>query len=128
MCAAQLEGFAERGGDASDSPAPVPSPGGADSGERTGADPGIAEYVDRIAEEMHERVELQRRLIREVLSDRGSVPERRTYCPSVDCERLSRLKAAVGETIAVLDETRSAFKSKRLEVMRKKLIDTLAGC
>lgn len=50
------------------------------------------------------------------------------YCPLVDCEKLSRLRAAIQEAIEVLDETRSSFKSKRLEVMRKKLIDILAGC
>jgi hypothetical protein len=45
----------------------------------------------------------------------------------VDCERLSRLQAALQETIEVLEETRSSFKSKKLEVHRKKLIDILAG-
>ena len=88
---------------------------------------GIEEYADRIAEELHERVEHQRRILRQILSRRGDASERQTYCPLVDCERLSRLRTAVQETIEVLDETRSSFKSKRLEVMRKKLIDILAG-
>ena len=87
----------------------------------------LGEYVDRIAEEMHERVDHQRRIFRQVLSRRGNASERQAYCPLVDCKRLSKLQAAVQETIEVLDETRSSFKSKRLEVMRKKLIDILAG-
>lgn len=87
---------------------------------------GIEEYADRIAEELHERVEHQRRIFRQVLS-RGADPSgRQSYCPLVDCERLSRLRAAVRETIEVLEETRGSFKSKRLEVMRKKLIAILS--
>jgi hypothetical protein len=88
---------------------------------------GIEEYVDRVAEEMHRRVDHQRRIFRQVLSRRGDAPERQAYCPLVDCERLSRLRGVLQETIEVLEETRSSFKSKRLEGMRKKLIDILAG-
>jgi len=90
-------------------------------------DMGVEEYVDRIAEEMHERVEFQRRLFKQVLAGGGDGSERQAYCPLVDCKRLSKLQAVILETIEVLDETRSSFKSKRLEVMRKKLIDILAG-
>jgi hypothetical protein len=88
---------------------------------------GIEEYVDRIAEEMHERVEFQRRLFKQVLAGGGRALDRPAYCPLVDCPRLSRLQAALRETIEVFEETRSSFKSKKLEVMRKRLIDILAG-
>jgi hypothetical protein len=87
----------------------------------------VEEYVDRIAEEMHERVEFQRRLFKQVLAGEGNALDRPAYCPLVDCPRLSRLQAALRETIEVFEETRSSFKSKRLEVMRKRLIDILAG-
>ena len=90
-----------------------------------GGSMGVEEYADRIAEELHERVEHQRWLFQQVLSRRGDAPERQAYCPLADRERLSMLRAAVRDTIDVLDETRSSFKSKRLEVMRKKLIDIL---
>ncbi|MBW1802849.1 MAG: hypothetical protein JRJ85_19215 [Deltaproteobacteria bacterium] len=43
-----------------------------------------------------------------------------TYSPN---ER--RLKEAVRETIEVLEESRKAFKSKRLETLRKKLTQVL---
>jgi hypothetical protein len=89
---------------------------------------GIEDYVDRITEEMHQRVEHQRRIFRQVLASGASPADRQEYCPLVDCARLSRLQAALRETIEVLDETRSSFKSKRLEVMRRKLIGILAGC
>ncbi|MCR4310330.1 MAG: hypothetical protein NUW14_10005 [Deltaproteobacteria bacterium] len=89
---------------------------------------GIEEYVDTITEEMHQRVEHQRRIFKQVLAGGAGPADRREYCPLVDCARLSRLQAALRETIEVLDETRSSFKSKRLEVMRRKLIGILAGC
>lgn len=89
---------------------------------------GIEEYVDRITEEMHQRVEHQRHIFKQVLAGGASPADRQEYCPLVDCARLSRLQAALRETIEVLDETRSSFKSKRLEVMRRKLIGILAGC
>lgn len=89
---------------------------------------GVDEYVDRIAEEMHQRVEHQRRILKQVLADGKNASDRTAYCPLVDCERLSRLHAILRETIDVLEETRSSFKSKRLEVMRRKLIEILAGC
>lgn len=88
---------------------------------------GLEEYVDRIAEEMHSRVEHQRRIFRQVLASGPNPPERPVYCPLVDCARLSRLQVVLQETIEVLEETRSSFKSKKLEVLRKKLIDILAG-
>ena len=52
--------------------------------------------------------------------------EKIPYCPLVDCSRIEKLRSAIRETIGVLEETRNAFKSKRLEVMRKKLIEILA--
>lgn len=48
------------------------------------------------------------------------------YCPLVDCPRIEALGSAIRETIAVLEETRGAFKSKRLEVLRRKLVEVLA--
>jgi hypothetical protein len=84
----------------------------------------IEEYADRIAEEMHRRVDLQRAIIGRLLAEG---PGSGAACPLVDCARLSRLQAALHETIGVIEETRSSFKSKRLEVLRKKLIDILAG-
>ncbi len=104
----------------------VPACGKAFADEVRGA-MGIEEYVDRIAEEMHERVEHQRRIFKQVLAGRGNVLGPTAYCPLVECARLSRLQAALQETIEVLEETRSSFKSKKLEVHRKKLIDILAG-
>lgn len=105
--------------------------------DRVGRNPGdtaiacsagmsLDEYSGRIAEEMHRRIDLQRALIGRLLAEgAGSGP--RESCPLVTCPRLSMLEGAMRETIEVLDATRSAFRSKRLEVLRKKLIEVLSG-
>ncbi|HPD14373.1 MAG TPA: hypothetical protein PLE19_05455 [Planctomycetota bacterium] len=91
------------------------------------ADPGalpLAQVVDALAAELHERVEQQRRAIQRLVDAQA---RGHAYCPLVDCPRLARLRAAVREAIEVLEATRGAFKSHRLEVMRKKLTDVLSG-
>ncbi len=91
------------------------------------ADPGalpLDQVVDALAAELHERVEQQRRAIQRLVGA-GAAPA--AFCPLVNCPRLARLRAAVRETIDVLEATRGAFKSHRLEVMRKKLTDLLSG-
>ena len=100
-----------------------------DSGTAREGVPGgvyLGEYVDRIATELHERVEHQRAVLRKVLSERGPGSEEIRYCPFVDCPRIEMLRSALRETVGILEETRSAFKSKKLEVMRKKLLEILA--
>lgn len=58
--------------------------------------------------------------------------ERSGSCGSFDCgrpllcPREVELRRTILETIGVLEETRSAFKSKRLAALRRKLIEVLA--
>ena len=42
-------------------------------------------------------------------------------CQLINCPRGAQLRAAVEETVAVLEETKSAFKSKALGGLRQKL-------
>jgi CheY-like chemotaxis protein len=42
-------------------------------------------------------------------------------CQLVNCPRGAQLQEALRETIAVLEETKSSFKSKRLAILRRKL-------
>lgn len=90
------------------------------------ADLLLEEYLDRMAGELHERVEHQRAVLRKALDFTDAGREAIPYCPLVNCARIESLRSAIRETIGVLEETRSAFKSKRLEVMRKKLCEILA--
>ena len=87
---------------------------------------GIEDYIDRIAEEMHERVEHQRLVCKRAFGKASVGTARPAHCPLADCRRLAMMRDAIRESISVLEETRSAFKSRRLEVLRRKLIDVLS--
>lgn len=104
----------------------APARAGRSAGDGVRPGTGIEEYIDRIAEEMHERVEHQRLVYKRAFGNASVGTARPAHCPLADCRRLAAMRAAIRETIAVLEETRSAFKSKRLEVMRRKLIDVLS--
>lgn len=110
---------------ASDRNGPLRPPGGGASPDGVCSGLAIGEYIDRIAGELLERVEHQRLVLKRVAGDVGPA-DRVVGCPLIDCPRLARLTTAVQETIDVLEETRSAFKSKRLEAVRKRLINVLA--
>lgn len=55
--------------------------------------------------------------------DTDSYRQLMAVCPSRRREKA--MKDAIQETIEVLEESRRAFKSKKLEVLRKKLINVL---
>lgn len=84
----------------------------------------LDEYIDRLTKELHQRVEHQRCVFKRLLGAKRA-PEEPACCPLLDCPRLEELRNVLRETIGVLEETKGAFKSKRLEVMRKKLTDVL---
>lgn len=47
-------------------------------------------------------------------------------CCLINCPHKQQLKETLKEVIEVLEESRKAFKSKQLEILRKKLIGVLA--
>ena len=110
---------------ASDRNGPLRPPGGGASSDGVSSGLAIGEYIDRIAGELLERVEHQRLVLKRVAGAMGT-EDRVVGCPLIACPRLARLTTAVQETIDVLEETRTAFKSKRLEAVRKRLINVLA--
>jgi hypothetical protein len=78
--------------------------------------------LGRSAEELHQHIELHRKLVTSMLGtgvDDADIQALFHVCPRRNRE--ARLREAIQETIEVLDESRKAFKSKRLEALRKKL-------
>ncbi len=59
--------------------------------------------------------------IRYILSDAPKQQSDAPVCHLFKCPRLSTLKAAVNETIDILEKTKSSFKSSELGKIRKKL-------
>jgi len=79
--------------------------------------------IDNSAEELHEKIDMHRYLMTTIVEQRVSDAEISRLFPSFSYE--SRLKDALEETIDILEESRKAFKSKNLEVLRKKLTQVL---
>jgi hypothetical protein len=84
----------------------------------------LIKVIDTSTEELHQRIDMHRYLMAAILDKK--VSENKLYNVLLpDPYRELRLKGAIKETIGVLEETRKAFKSKRLEVLRKKLTEVL---
>ncbi len=84
----------------------------------------LKEIIDKSTEDLHQRIDMHRYLMATILEKK--VSEKRLHnvvLPST--HRELRFKEALGEAIEVLEETRRAFKSKRLEALRKKLTQVL---
>lgn len=73
------------------------------------------------AEELCRKAELHRQLMCGEYDALDSYP---AHC--LNQQAIIRLRQAICESITVIEDTRSAFKSKRLEGLRKKLIQVLA--
>lgn len=86
----------------------------------------LREYVREIAKEMTERIEHQREVLLKFVEDGQNQGRAIDYCPLIDCQSKRRLRDGLREAAAVLEETRHAFKSRRLEELRLKLDALLA--
>ncbi len=75
--------------------------------------------LERAAAELRATSGEQLRLLREVC-EAGAC--RVPLCTQAQC-----LRAAIVEAIAVLDATRSSFKSRQLEALRKRLLEVLGS-
>ena len=85
----------------------------------------LIRLIDKSSEELHQRIDMHRYLMKTILEQSvGDGKLNRPFLPSCSFDQ-RRLKEAIQETIEVLEETRKAFKSKRLEALRKKLTQVL---
>jgi hypothetical protein len=88
----------------------------------------IINALNTSAKELQQGIDMHCCLMTSILE--GEVDER-NLVPLLDlCPKRSRelrLEKAIEEAIEALEESRKAFKSKRLERLRKKLTQTLIG-
>ncbi len=85
----------------------------------------LISVIEKSAEELHEKIDMHRYLMTTILDQRvsdGSIKQ--ISLPSYSADE-GRLKEAIQEAIEVLEESRKAFKSKRLEILRKRLTQVL---
>ena len=81
--------------------------------------------IDKSAEELHQKIDMHRYLMTVILEKKVGDEniKQLSLSPYSDNERV--LKGAIRETIEVLEESKKAFKSRRLEALRKKLTRVL---
>jgi hypothetical protein len=85
---------------------------------------GLAKIIEKSTQDLHHRVDMQQHVLLTIL---GQVKEGCPVdlCPLVDCPHRRLLCQVLTETIDVLEETKRAFKSKKLEGLRRRLMDIL---
>jgi hypothetical protein len=92
---------------------------------KSGNKKDLVNVINRSAEELHQKIDMQRYLMTALLEKQvGDETIKQIDFPACFPNE-NRLKQAIMETIDVLEESKKAFKSKRLEVLRKKLTQVL---
>ena len=97
------------------------------SGNGSEMNVSLSDYITQVTNELTERVEHQRRVFMRLVEEREHSGRPLEYCVLVDCGPRKKYRAAVQDAVRVLGETRSAFKSKQLEDLRKRLESLLAA-
>jgi len=81
--------------------------------------------VEKSVEDLHQKIDMHRYLMTSVLDKGiGGDKSNRLFLGSYSPYE-TRLKEGIKEAIEVLEQTRKAFKSKRLAALRKKLTQLL---
>jgi hypothetical protein len=80
----------------------------------------LMKIIERSTQDLHHRVDMQQHVLLSILGQiKDGCPV--DLCALVDCPHRRLLRQVLAETIGVLEETKKAFKSKRLENLRKRL-------
>jgi hypothetical protein len=79
------------------------------------------EVLDQSMRELELQIQKHRQVIESVMESRPL----EGLCPWNDCHHQQMLMSMLAETVQVLEETRKAFKSKQLEILRKRLLRVL---
>jgi hypothetical protein len=92
---------------------------------KAGSKKDLVTVINRSTEELHQKIDMQHYLMTTLLEKKvGDETIKQLVLPT-NSSNENRLKQAIMETIDVLEESRKAFKSKRLEMLRKKLTQVL---
>jgi len=86
----------------------------------------IVRALGMSVENLRQGIDAHRRLVASILGqavEDQDLPALLNFCPGGSREM--RLEQAIKEAIEVIEESRKAFKSKKLEALRKKLTRTL---
>ncbi|MCP4579157.1 MAG: hypothetical protein GY846_23020 [Deltaproteobacteria bacterium] len=90
----------------------------------TSKEPASLKAIDRSMQELHAVIDSHRSLMVSIFGqEKTGMPTENPPCPPRSGE--GALKDVIREAIDVLEESRKAFKSKKLESLRKKLTNAL---
>ncbi len=84
----------------------------------------LIEIIDKSTEDLHQKIDMHRYLMATIL-DKKVGENRLNHILLPDSKKDLRLSNAIKEAVEVLEDTRKAFKSKRLEALRKRLTQVL---
>lgn len=80
----------------------------------------LKKLIERSTQDLHHRVDMQQHVLLSILGQiKDGCPV--DLCVLVNCPYRKLLRQVLAETIEALEETKKAFKSKKLESLRKKL-------
>jgi hypothetical protein len=85
----------------------------------------LVTVINKSTEELHQKIDRQHYLLTALLEKQVGDETLKHLAWPAHSPNENKLKQAIMETIDVLEESRKAFKSKRLEVLRKKLTQVL---
>lgn len=85
---------------------------------------GMLETLNNSLQEIREQLRKHDRLLENLQVGRCNWSS--SGCSSLDCRLLALIRETLVEAIEILDDSRKAFKSPRLEALRKKLLRVLA--
>lgn len=85
----------------------------------------LVTVINKSTEELHQKIDMQYDLLTALLEKQVGDETLKQLAWLTHSTNENRLKQVIMETIDVLEESRRAFKSKRLEVLRKKLTQVL---
>ncbi len=80
--------------------------------------------IERSTHDLHDRVNMQQSVLLTILGKIKN-PTSFEHCSMADCPHKKLFHRVLLETIEVLEETKKSFKSKRLEELRKRLMEAL---
>lgn len=85
----------------------------------------LVTVINKSTKELHKKIDMQCHLLTALLGKKVDDETLKQLTFPIHSANENTLKKAIKETIDVLEESRKAFKSKRLEVLRKKLTQVL---
>ena len=92
---------------------------------KVGGKKDIITVINKSAKELHNKIDMHYQLMNTLVEKEvGDEAVNHFVLPAIFCDE-NKLKEALKETIEVLEESRKAFKSKRFEMLRKKLTQVL---